>query len=156
VRRLSLALAALGLAAALPLGHASGRSDARGALTLLAFLDLAEPPLAGRGSRSQVVFLRSMAVQHPQLRLLLVDVSGQDARRLRSRAADWHLDDLRVVRLAALDGETRARFSGRAPETLLLRAPATLVRRWAGFASAAQLDLALREASAPRRDPADG
>lgn len=156
MRRLSLALAALGLAAALPLGHASGRAHAPGALTLLAFLDLAEAPFAGRGSRSQTVFLRSMAAQHPQLRLLIVDVSGQDARRLRSRAADWHLDGLRVVPLAALDGDARVRFSGRAPETLLLRAPDTLVRRWAGFASAAQLDLALREASAPRRAPPEG
>jgi hypothetical protein len=157
VRRLSLALAALGLAAAIPLWNASGRAPVRSELTLLAFLDLAEPvSLEGRGSRSQAVFLRSMVAQHPRLRLVLVDVSGQDARERSNRAADWHLDGLGVVPLAALDESARAWFSGRAPETLLLRTPDRVLRRWTGFASAAQLDLALREAASPHRAPAGG
>ena len=155
MRRLSLALAALGLAATLPFGHTSGRADGRSELTLLAFLDLAEGPLEGRGSRSQAVFLRSMAAQHPRLRLLVVDVSGQGTPEQRNRAADWQLDGLPLVPLAALDEGTRGWFSGRAPTTLLLRDHTTLLRRWDGFASAAQLDLALRKAAPPRRAPAD-
>jgi hypothetical protein len=155
VRRLSLGLAALALAAALPLGHAVGPASSRGELVLLAFLDLGEVAGPGRGSRSQAVFLRSMAAQHPQLRLLLVDVSGQEAGLRRSRAADWHLDALPVLPLSSLEERARSSFSGVAPETMLLRA-GTLLRRWRGFASAAELDRALREAAAPPRAPGGG
>jgi hypothetical protein len=151
VRRLSLGLGALVVVVVVPLWQASGPAVAGSQLELLAFLDLAEPALEGRGSRSQAVFLRSMATQHPRLRLVLVDVSGQDARERRNRVADWHLDGLGVTPLAELDGPARGWFSGRAPETLLLRPPDTVLRRWVGFASAATLDLALREAASPRR-----
>jgi hypothetical protein len=157
VRRLSAALVALGLAAATPLWNASGHAPAESELRLLAFLDLAErAPREARGSRSQAVFLRSLAAQHPGLRFLLVDVSGQDPRERRNRVADWHLDGLPTIPLAALEEGERAWFSGRAPETLLLGASGTVLRRWSGFASAAQLGLALREASAPLRAPAGG
>ena len=152
MQRLSLALAAL--AAAIPLWNAFGRASPRPELTLFSFLDLGEASRRGeRGSRSQAVFLRSMATQHPSLRLLVVDVSGSSPRERRNRVADWHLDDLRVVPLSALGDTERGWFSGRAPETLLVLPPDTLVQRWVGFASAAQLDLALREAASPRGLP---
>ena len=148
MRRLSLALAAL--AAAIPLWNALGRASPRPELTLFSFLDLEEASRPGeRGSRSQAVFLRSLATQQPGLRLLLVDVSRSSPRERRNRVADWHLDDLRVVPLSALGDTERGWFSGRAPETLLVLAPDTLVRRWVGFASAAQLDLAVRAAGRP-------
>jgi hypothetical protein len=154
VRRLSLALAALALGA-LPWGGTTSRASPHAGLVLLSFLDLTEESRPGeRGSRSQAVFLRSMATQHPRLRVLLVDVSGSPPSEQRNRIADWHLDGLSVVGLGVLGEVERGWFTGRPPETLLVREPDTVLRRWMGFASAAQLDLALRAAAdrtAPRR-----
>lgn len=105
--------------------------------SLVAALDLSEPAgTPGRGSRAQAVFLKSMATQHPTLRLSIVDVSGVSGRERRNRAADWGLE---AWPIRADPG------FGPSPATTLL-VGGEVRHQWTGFIDAATLDQAIEAA----------
>jgi len=116
--------------------------------TLLAYLDLADDGRMGRSSRSQAVFLRSMAVQHPDLRVRVVDVSNLDPEARRDRSFDWNLRDLD---LEPLSPKLDAWFRGTLPTVVLFDREGALVRRWEGFASAAELGPAIHDSLDTRK-----
>ena len=128
------------LLAASPAPDARSERDVAGA-TLLGYLDLLEQDRGGRGSRSQVVFLRSMAVQHPRLLVRLIDVSSLSTTRRRNRVRDWGLAGLRVEPFSGADAPG---YEGVTPTTVLLDGGGAMIARWEGFATAAELDLAIR------------
>ena len=127
-----------------------GSERAGSGVTLLGYLDLFELSPEGRGSRSQVVFLRSMAVQYPQLRVRLIDVSGRSESERRNRVHDWGLAELRVEALTTGDAPG---WAGATPTTVLLDASGETLARWEGFVAAAELDLTI-QAGASRTGPA--
>ena len=111
--------------------------------TLQVWLDLAEPTGTRMQSRSQAVFVRSMARQH-DLTVRIHDTSGDP--RATTLAADLGLSA----------GWLAAPAPGAAAPVVWLRdADGCVLHRWDGFASAAQLDTALRHlnASSPVAPP---
>jgi hypothetical protein len=125
-------------AAPLPKGHPE----------LVSFLDTqAQPSVSGNASRSQIVFLKSMDTQSHAagLRTVIVDASHASASALVNVRYDWALP--RTIRVLGDPAGKLAReyHVAKVPTTLLLNAHGSVVRRWAGFASAAQLDFAVRK-----------
>jgi hypothetical protein len=119
----------------------------RGHPVLLSFLDTqAEASTPPDPSRSQIVFDKSMAAQHLSYGLRVVIVDGTHASRdaLINYRFDWSLP-----RSIAVVGDPAASI-GRAygvntlPTTFLIDRHGNIVRRWDGFALAAQLDEAIR------------
>jgi hypothetical protein len=124
---------------------------ALGRPALIGYLDLSEPPgRAGLGSRSQSVFLRSMAAQHPRLLLRVVDVSRLAEAERRNRAHDWELAGGSLERLA---GAAHPWFRGVVPTTVLLDERGQRIERWEGFVGAAELDRAIRSLAQPGGAP---
>jgi len=115
--------------------------------TLLAYLDLADDRRSG-SSRSQIVFLRSMAAQHPGLRVRVIDVSNLDPESRRNRSFDWSLSDLD---LEPMSPKLDAWFRGTLPTVVLFDQEGAMVRRWDGFASAAELGPAIRASLETRK-----
>lgn len=106
--------------------------------TLQVWLDLAEPTGTRLQSRSQAVFVRSMARQH-DLTVRIHDTSGSP--RATTLAADLGLPADWLVTPAP---------GAPAPVVWLRGTDGCVRHRWDGFASSAQLDTALRHLKATR------
>lgn len=111
---------------------------------------------AAQASRSQVVFIKSMAEQYTDqgLQVLLVASATQsqpaigDAHALLNFSYDWNLDQVPLL----IDDGTVARSYGvrELPTTLLIDEAGRVAQRWEGYAGAAQLALAIQaELAAP-------
>ena len=109
--------------------------------TLLGYLDLGDREGRARSSRSQAVFLRSIAVQHPGLRVRTVDVSGLAPAARRDRALAW---DLAGLRPEPLSPRLEPWFRGVVPTVVLFDREGGLVQRWEGFVPAAVLGPLIR------------
>jgi hypothetical protein len=128
--------------------HPAALKLPKGHPVLVSFLDTqAQPSAAGNPSRSQLVFLKSMDTQSRSagLRTIVVDVSHASASALVNVRYDWALP-----RTISVVGDPHGAFAreyrvARIPTTLLLDARGRVVRRWTGFAAAAQLDFAVRK-----------
>lgn len=118
--------------------------DLVGQVVLVGFVN-AQAGGSGRDlSRSQIVFLKSMAQQYEPLgvRVVLVDTSGADAQMLARAASNWQLGAIPLLpdtgALAAGFGVTQS------PVTLLIGADGLTLRRWDRFAAAQDLAFALQ------------
>lgn len=121
---------------------------------LVSFLDTqAQASAAGNASRSQLVFLKSMDTQSRAagLRTIVVDaahtlgIEPPSASELVNVRYDWALP--RAIAVVGDPGGVFAReyHVASVPTTLLLDARGKVVRRWTGFARAAELDFAVRK-----------
>lgn len=162
--RLRLVLAGLGIAAvALALGLSlPGRGGSTAATQLpqpngkpmlVSFIDTqAQPSASGNASRSQLVFIKSMDTQSHAagLRTVIVDTAHASANALVNFRYDWSLPPR--IRVLADPHGTLAHAYGvvQVPTTVLLGGRGALIGRWSGFASAAQLDFAVRRATGRR------
>jgi hypothetical protein len=129
--------------------------DLREQVVILSFLNTQAEGSVSNGdmSRSQIVFLRSMAEQYgPKgVRILIVDATplvlgqptSQDA--LINYSFDWHLEGIPVL----MDGRKSptARIYGvtQVPTTFLIDGEGMVQRCWTGFAPAQDLAFALQE-----------
>jgi hypothetical protein len=149
----ALGAAALAVVLLLPGRGASapGRLPrANGEPMLVSFLDTqAQPSADGNASRSQLVVVKSMDTQSRAagLRTVIVDTSHARADELVNFRYDWSLPA--AIRVLADPGGALAHAYGaaRIPTTLLLDGRGAVVRRWSGYAAAAQLDFAVRRAT---------
>jgi hypothetical protein len=94
-----------------------------------------------------------MQTQHRRfgLRAILVDTAKQSRNELLNDTYDWNLDP--EIAVLPDDGTRAHRFGVReAPTTFLIGRRDVVRKRWNGFASAAQLDFAVR--SVEGRSPA--
>lgn len=120
---------------------------------LLSFLDV---NTSGGGqtpdpSRSQIVVLQSMAVQHAGsgLRVLIAHAnSGRSAPTLADLtnfSFNWHLDNVSVLS----DDGALAHVYGvsQVPTTFLIASDGTLLQRWEGFTASQTIDLTLKQSS---------
>lgn len=133
----------------------------RGRIVLLSFLNSrADAGAEGDPSRAQLVFLRSMHTQHARfgLRVVIVDAAklagaGRPSRNeLVNYTYDSHLG--RAIAVLADDGTRAERFEvEEPPATFLIDADGVVQERWDGFASAAQLDFAIKRLEG--RSPSD-
>jgi peroxiredoxin len=123
---------------------------------LLSFINTQADPTAEQPdpSRSQVAFLKSMHEQYggKGVKVLIVDAS-QLITRVPVQADDllnftynWSLEDQILVLIDDQDNTTARNFGvSQLPTTFLIDSNNTVVQRWDGYASAAQLAFALQE-----------
>lgn len=126
-------------------GGSLSLSGLRGHAILLAFVDSEAVDAVPDTSRSQVVFLRSMARQYAGagVRVLIVDASrlegtppGRD--ELVNRVYNWHLEDIPL--LIDRDGATARQYGvEHIPATFLIGADGRVIQRWDGMALPAQM-----------------
>ena len=117
---------------------------------LVTFLDTQEQASAsGSPSRSQLVFIKSMDTQSRRagLRTVIVDTARASADDLVNFRYDWSLSPTIRVLGDPHGALARAYHVVRVPTTVLLDGRGGVVHRWSGFASAAQLDFAVRRAT---------
>jgi peroxiredoxin len=116
----------------------------RGDDVLLSFLNTSAR--AGRDpSRAQVVFLRSMAVQHRRLRVVIVDTSRASRAALLNYTYDWALP--RAISVLRDDGSLARRYRVRkVPTTFLIGRMGRIAQRWNGFVLPVRLALAIESA----------
>ena len=124
-------------------------ADFEGRVVLLSFLDtLADPSAPTRDpSRSQLVFLRSIAQQYgsQRVQVLIVDTSHLQTGAsphldgLVNLTYNWQLETIPVL-VDPAGSVARAYDVSQAPTTFLIAADGLLKRRWDGFAIAPQLD----------------
>jgi hypothetical protein len=146
--RLPLIVAALLLAGCGSHRTATAPPLPKGHPELVSFLDTqAQPSASGNASRSQLVFLKSMDTQSHAagLRTIVVDAGHASASALVNVRYDWALPS--TMRVMGDPGGKLAReyHVVHVPTTLLLNARGSVVRRWIGFARAADLDFAVRK-----------
>lgn len=119
----------------------------RGHAVLVSFLDTqAQATAANDPSRAQIPFLKSMNTQNRSygLRTVIVDTARADRNTLVNFTYDWALG--RTIAVVGDPGGTLARRYGvtAPPTTFLVDRRGVVRRRWNGFATAVQLDFAVR------------
>ena len=128
-------------------------ADLEGHAALLAFLNTQADPMTSTrdGSRSQLVFLRSIAQQYGSqgVLVLIVDAShlqaggGPNLEDLGNFVYNWQLDTIPV--LVDPDGATTQAYEvSQTPTTFLIAADGLIAQRWDGFAAAPLLAFALQ------------
>lgn len=119
----------------------------RGHTVLLSFLDTqAQATAANDPSRAQIPFLKSMSTQNRSygLRTVIVDTGRAGGNALVNFTYDWALGRSIAV-VADPRGALARRYGVNAsPTTFLVDRRGVVRRRWDGFASAVQLDFAVR------------
>jgi len=130
-------------------------STFRGKPVLLAFLNVLTDPnsAAASQSRSQIVFLRSMLDQYGEkgVQVLLVDATALEKgvqpsdETLTNFTYDWKLDRVPLLKDTLKPSLAQQYGVPKAPMTFLIRADGVVSQRWEGFATAAQLALALND-----------
>ena len=136
-------------------GNSFSPSEQTGSALLLSFINTQADPSAETPdpSRSQVVFLKSMHEQYGSkgIKVLIVDasqiVTGEhiQADDLLNFTFNWSLDDQILVLIDDQDKTTARNFGvSQLPTTFLIDSNNTVVQRWDGYASAAQLAFALQ------------
>ena len=113
----------------------------RGHDVLVSFLNTAAR--AGRDrSRAQVVFLRSMATQYRNLRIVIVDTSRSSRKALVNYTYDWALP--RAISVLADDGSLARRYRvRRVPTTFLIGRNGRIADRWDAYVPPARLAFAI-------------
>jgi peroxiredoxin len=129
--------------------------DLREQVVILSFLNTQADGsgINGDMSRSQVVFLRSMAEQYgPKgVRILIVDatslVLGQPASQdaLINYSYDWHLEGIPVLMDRKKSSTARTYGVTQVPTTFLIDGEGIIQQRWDSFAPAQDLAFALQE-----------
>jgi hypothetical protein len=123
---------------------------ANGKPVLVSFLDTQAPPSAeGNASRSQLVVVKSMDTQSRAagLRTVIVDTAHASAARLVNFRYDWSLPAAIRVLGDPRGALAREYHVDRSPTTVLLDGHGAVIRRWGGYAAAAELDFAVRRAT---------
>lgn len=93
-------------------------------------------------SRSQIVFLKSIAQQYENIRVILVDTSGADEQTRIHAGYNWRLG---AIPLLADSGGIAAAFAvTQSPTTVLIGEDGMILRRWDRFAAAQDLAFALQ------------
>jgi peroxiredoxin len=113
----------------------SGQSSG---LVLLSFLDTSYD--TDNPSKSQVVFLRSMAKQYPHVRIAAI--STADASSLLNLTYDWQMRDT-VPLLIDNGGTVTAQYGVRQLPTTYLIRDGRIVQRWDGVALTGLLAIAI-------------
>jgi peroxiredoxin len=144
-------------APALTLGAVRGEAEPLVQLNELTLLGFISPGAAtsdsAQASRSQIVFLKSMAEQYTDQGLRVVIVASatpaQPARLTESEllnfSYDWALDAIPLLVDSDEAEAARAYGVGQLPTTFLIGPDGLVVQRWDGYASAAQLALAIQD-----------
>ncbi|HSB17106.1 MAG TPA: redoxin domain-containing protein [Bryobacteraceae bacterium] len=124
-------------------GFAHTLGQFRGEWLLLSFLEQSDGDASA--SRTQAVFLKSVLYQHGNqgLKVAVVARAGVAGTNVVNQAHDWRLRDIPLL-LDESGSVERGYGVTTKPSTFLIAPAGQIVRRWNGFASAAQLGLTLR------------
>lgn len=106
---------------------------------------------AAKASRSQVVFIKSMAEQYAKrgIRFVLIETSASESairpnrNDLLNLSYDWDVDTIPLVADTASAATARNYGIRQLPTTLLIGEHGRVANRWDGFATAAQLGFSI-------------